>query len=102
MKDAEIRDIADRILRAELGRFGYERAEVHSGFDHSDEPAIFVDAILSADAPPLPGNAIIDAHFALSQALLAGGEDRFPYLRTKRLGDELPEDVILRPFRSRT
>lgn len=92
MNDAQIEAVADRVLRAELGRFGYERTEVRSGFDHSDEPAVYVYAVLGMDAPPLEGDAFIKAHSALNRALLDAGEERFPYLRTKRLGDEPPED----------
>lgn len=94
MNNAEIRDVAERVLHAELGKFGFERAEVHSGVDQDGDPAIFIDAILAPGTPPLPGNVVGDAHFALGQALLAKGEARFPYLYTKRPGDELPEGEV--------
>jgi hypothetical protein len=68
--------------------------------DHSDEPAIYVSAILGLNAPPLESTTLINAHADLSRALLAEGEERFPYLRTRRLGDDLPDDIVLKPLRS--
>lgn len=95
MNDAQLQAIADRVLRPALGAFRYERAEVRTGRDYSDEPAVFVDAVLGKGAPELGSMTLIDAHFALSEALLAEGEERFPYLRTKRLDDDdRPEEVI--------
>lgn len=100
MNDVEIQVIADRVLRSQLGRFGYQRAEVRSGHDYSDEPAVYIDAVLGEGAPSLEQNTLMDAHLALSNALLEKGEERFPYLQTKRLGDDdRPEDVIVKPFR---
>jgi hypothetical protein len=94
MNDAQIQAIAEKVLGATLGAFGFQRAEARSGIDHSDEPAVFVDAILAAGAPPIPGQVSMDARLALSDALLAAGEERFPYLRTRRLGDDdLPEEA---------
>jgi hypothetical protein len=100
MNDAEIQAIADHVLQDRLGRFGYQRAEVRSGLDYSNEPAVYIDAVLGEGAPSLEPNTLMDAHLALSNALLENGEDRFPYLQTKRLGDDdRPEDVVLKPFR---
>lgn len=100
MNDVEIRAIADRVLRSRLGRFGYQRAEVRTGLDYSNEPAVYIDAVLGEGSPSLEPNTLMDAHLALSTALLEEGEGRFPYLQTKRLGDDdRPEDVILKPLR---
>lgn len=102
MNDAQIQVVAEKILRPALGAFGYERAEVRSGVDYSDEPAIYVDAVLSKGAPDLGPGVLMNAHHALSEALLAEGEERFPYLGTKRLDDDdRPEEVILKPLRGR-
>lgn len=100
MNDVEIQLIADRVLRSQLARFGYQRAEVRSGLDYSNEPAVYIDAVLGEGAPSLEPNTLMDAHLALSNALLEKGEERFPYLQTKRLDDDdRPEDVVLKPFR---
>lgn len=100
MNDVEIKAIADRVLRSQLAQFRFEGVEVRSGLDYSNEPAIYIDAVLGEGAPSLEPNTLMDAHLALSNALLEKGEERFPYLQTKRLGDDdRPEDVILKPYR---
>lgn len=100
MKDSEIQAVADHILRSRLAPFGFQRAEVRSGLDYSNEPAVYVDAVLGEGAPALEPTTLMDAHLALSDALLAQGEDRFPYLQTKRLGDDdRPDEIVLKPFR---
>ena len=99
MNDSEIGLIADRVLRSAFKSYGFERAEVRSGRDNGDEPAVYVDAVLGEGAPALSGSVVIDAHVALSHELLARGEERFPYLRTRRLGDELPNDTLSGPER---
>jgi hypothetical protein len=102
MNDAQIQAVAEKILRPALGNYGYERAEVRSGNDFSDEPAIYVDAVLGKGAPDLGPGVLMNAHYALSEALLAEGEERFPYLGTKRLNDDdRPEEAVLKPSRGR-
>ncbi len=92
MDDVEIRQIAERVLRPALADYKYQHAEVRTGLDASDEPAIFVDAVLGEGAPILEPRVLIDAHVALSQGYLARGETRFPYLRMRRTDDEYAED----------
>ncbi|MGJ0506625.1 MAG: hypothetical protein ACR652_05710 [Methylocystis sp.] len=100
MNDSEIQALADSVLRTRLGRFGFQRAEVRSGVDYSNDPAVYVDAVLGEGAPSLEPDTLMNAHLALSDALLEKGEERFPYLQTKRLGDnDRPEEVALKPFR---
>jgi hypothetical protein len=100
MNDAQIQAIADRVLRDALGKFRYERAEIRSGLDYSDEPAVYVYAVLGEGAPQLEPKVLMNANVALSDALLAQGEDRFPYLETRRLDDDdRPEDDTTRSLR---
>ncbi len=100
MKDAEIQAVAEQVLRSRLAAFGFQHVEVRSGLDYSNEPAVYVDAILGDGAPALASTTLMDAHLALSDALLARGEDRFPYLQTKRIGDDdRPDEIVLKPFR---
>lgn len=100
MNDTEIQAIADNVLRGRLGRFGFQRVEVRSGFDHSNEPAVYIDAVLGEGAPALEPDTLMDANVALSNALLEKGEDRFPYLYMKRLGDDdRPDDADQKPLR---
>ncbi len=100
MKDAEIQAIADNVLRARLGRFGFQRVEVRSGVDYSNDPAVYIDAVLGEGAPALEPDTLMDANVALSNALLEKGEERFPYLYMKRLGDDdRPDEVVRKPLR---
>ena len=66
------------MLRDALGKFRYERAEIRTGLDYSDEPAVYVYAVLGEGAPPLEPKALMNANLALSDALLAVGEDNSP------------------------
>lgn len=93
MQDDTVKAIADRILRERLAPFGYERVAVRSGYDQDDEPALFIDAILGENAPQLPSEIMVDAHYALSRELLTGGEERFPYLYAHYPFGDFPEDV---------
>lgn len=102
MNDTQIQTIADHVLRPALGPFRYERAEVRTGRDYSDEPAVYVDVVLGVGAPALGPMTLIDAHVALSRALIEGGEERFPYLRTKRLQGHAPGGGTLEPARGRS
>ena len=100
MNDLQIKLIADRVLQEQLGKYGYMGAEVRSGLDHSDEPAVYVKALLGEGGPAMEPTTLMSAHLALSDALLAEGEERFPYLETKRSNDDdRPEEMILRPLR---
>ncbi|HVB89559.1 MAG TPA: hypothetical protein VND97_05110, partial [Beijerinckiaceae bacterium] len=76
MQDDKVKTIADRILRAHLASFDYEGVDVRSGYDQDDEPALFIDAILGANAPAALGSALIDAHYQINKELLADGEER--------------------------
>jgi hypothetical protein len=88
MNAAQIREIAERVLRPELEAFGLERIVVKEGLDNSDDPALFVDAFLRAGSPPLRGELSSHVHHALSKSLLEAGENRFPYLRVRHPDDE--------------
>src|SRR4051794_6308020 len=92
MTEDEVRTLTDQALRDTLGRFGFERSQVSSDPDHDGEPALFVIAVFKPGSGPIPGKASNDALGALSDALLARGEGRFPYLSHHYPDDERPED----------
>ena len=93
--------IADRVLREALRNHGYQRVVVHSGVDHSDEPALFVKAMLKDNIPVVRGEVINSALAALREALLQNDEVRFPYLRLVRPDDVYAEDSQLKRTRGR-
>ena len=48
MIKAEIRELAERVLRSELGSLGLDRIDVREDREYADDPALFVDAFLKA------------------------------------------------------
>jgi hypothetical protein len=72
--------LIDSILRETLGPHGFDHAEVKVGYDHDDEEALFIDAILKPNSPLVEADAYSGALGALSDALLKNGDRRFPYL----------------------
>lgn len=93
MTDEEVRSIADGVLHETLGPFGYTKVLVRSGFDHDGDPALFLRAHFKPGSGPVPGKPSSTALSALSDALFAKGEARFPYLRHFYPDDEFPENV---------
>ena len=91
MTQEEIRVEADKVLRRELQRAGYDRVVVSEGFDHHDDPALYIKAVLKPKSPEVDGRTFSAALTALSDLLLAHGEKRFPYLSL-----EHPDDVRAR------
>ena len=91
MIKAEIRELAERVLRSELGSVSLDRIDVREDRDYADDPAHFVDAFLKAGSPPVAGEVSTRVHHALSRKLLEAGEDRFPYLRVRHPDYEEPE-----------
>jgi hypothetical protein len=92
LTEAEVQTVAEKILRDKLGSFGFQAAEVHAGFDHDGESALFVEAKFAPNAPLLAGRESSEALVALSKALLKRNEQRFPYLSLRYPDDERPED----------
>ena len=91
MTEAEIKDLAERVLRPELEAFGLEEIVVHEDRDDPSDPVLFVDALLKPGSPPLGGEISANAHRALSRGLLQAGERRFPYFRVRHPDEEASE-----------
>ena len=90
LTESEIRTIASEILARTLGSSGYERVEVHPGFDHSGEPSLFLKAVFKPGSGVTDGGRLNGANADLRMQLLERGEDRFPYLNV-----EYPDDEVL-------
>lgn len=93
MTDAEVRSVADTVLSRLLGPYGFTKALVRSGQDHDGDPALFIRAHFKPGSEPFPGKVANTALAALSDALIAQGEMRFPYLTHYFLDGDVPEDV---------
>lgn len=85
----EIKPIADEILTRYLTECGYERVEVRAGYNQSDEPSLFVVAHMKPGSGVTGGKESNAANAALRMALLARGEERFPYLDFDYPDDEI-------------
>ncbi len=74
------KDLIDAVLKEMLGSHGFDHSDVRADYDHDGEEALFIDAILKPKTPVVEGKAYSAALGALSNALLARGDRRFPYL----------------------
>lgn len=92
LTDTEIQAIADDVLGREMRDLAFERAEVRSGVDDEDMPSLAVSAKVGPNIAPLKGEEFSRIHGALHEALLARGEERFPFFRLRREDDEVPAD----------
>jgi hypothetical protein len=87
MNHDEIVRVADEILGRELKKAGYDHADVASGLDHEDEPALFIVAYLTNSNEKNNGSLYSNAHVSLRERLRDLGEARFPYLSFRFKGD---------------
>jgi hypothetical protein len=71
----------ERILRENLSRFGFVRATIEPGEDHTGDPAIFINAEYRLSDEPVDSRITLATFSTLRDQLIALGEDRFPYLR---------------------
>lgn len=95
MTETEAQAIAQNILRAKLKKFGFVNVEVHAGFDHDNEPALFLDAAFEPDSPLIDGAASAEALTSLRNAFRARGEERFPYIFFHHPDDERDEHASM-------
>jgi hypothetical protein len=49
----EIHEAVRELFKQRMDRFGFDRAEVHAGRDHSGEPALFIDAFYHLSREPV-------------------------------------------------
>src|SRR5712692_7968899 len=76
-----VRAAIDRILRENLSRYGFVRATIEPGEDHTGDPAIFIHAEYRLSDEPVDSRVTLATLSMLRDKLIALGEDRFPYLR---------------------
>ena len=92
MTDNDIEQIASRILRDNLGPFGFQGSDVRSEIDFDGSPVVRIKArYTDANAPT---KAITKSMHEIRTALLRQGEQRFVLLEGEYLGDQqIDEDV---------
>lgn len=96
MTDAVRHAIDDALLRA-LGPSSFDHVDVREDYDHAEEPALFLDIVTKTSADLLSAKALIETQMAVSDALLALGDTRFPYVSFKFPGDQYATDDIRAP-----
>jgi hypothetical protein len=79
--NTETIEAVQRTLQKYLGRFGFERADVLEGRDHSGDPALFVDAFYRATDEPLETILVLRTLTELRDTLVRMGESRFPHIK---------------------
>jgi hypothetical protein len=77
----EIRNTVRELFNERMNRFGFDRAEVHAGSDHSGEPALFIDAFYHLSREPVDTYQVLRLLTDLRNKLIHQGEKRFPYVR---------------------
>ena len=88
-------DMVLKLLQNRMGHF-VESVSIRSGYDHHDEESLYIEATLNEDAPIDLGKEFIFSQLELKEALQAEGENRFPYLSTKRLDGKHPTDITIK------
>jgi hypothetical protein len=76
-----VNDEIQELLRERLGRYGFERAVINAGSDHSGDPALFIDAFYHLTREPVQSIEMLHLLNELRNFLVRKGETRFPYLR---------------------
>ncbi|WP_159730269.1 hypothetical protein [Methylosinus sp. Ce-a6] len=97
MMTEAMRHAIDDALRRALGPARFDHVDVREDYDHADEPALFLDIVTKTGADDLSARESIETQMAVSNALLALGDTRFPYLSFKFPGDEYAVDDIRAP-----
>lgn len=96
MTDA-MRHAIDDALRRALGASRFDHVDVREDFNYAEEPALFLDIVTKTSADLLSAKAVIETQLAVSDALLALGDTRFPYVSFKFPGDDYASDDIRTP-----
>lgn len=89
-----IRSTIEGALHAALKPIVFETIEIVSGHDHADEEALFIVVELPSSTPPIDGDRYLSTVTGVSDALLAIGERRFPYVKLRRLDSEGSDEGV--------
>ncbi len=81
MTKDDVRVLADQVLQPILGPVGFMSADVEERENHAGEDAFFVKVHFAPGSTVADGWTYTDALMGVREALLARGEQRFPYLQ---------------------
>ena len=88
----DLERIIETAVREALLRVSVESVAVEHRRDSADEEALYVVVTLPTGTPSVGGRRYIGAMTAVSDALIAIGEQRFPYVRLNRAGEEMADE----------
>jgi hypothetical protein len=78
----EVKNAIINLLRQQMDRYGFERADVSAGQDHSGDAALFIDAFYHLSKQPLETDAMLRVLTEIRNLLVYKlGEARFPHIR---------------------
>lgn len=86
------RSTIENSLRAALLPVPVDAISIEERQDQAGEDALFVTATLPTDTPLVGGKRYLAAMAAVSDALIAAGEQRFPYVHLTRNGEETAKE----------
>ncbi len=84
--------VIETAVRQALDPVPVEAISVEQRRDSADEDALYVVVTLPTGTPLVGGERYIGAMTGVSDALIAIGERRFPYIRLDRAGEETAEE----------
>ena len=88
----DLDNVIESAVRKALDPIPVEAITVEQRLDSGDEEALYVAVTLPIGTPLVGGQRYIATMTAVSAALIAIGEQRFPYVRLNRVGEEVAEE----------
>ena len=95
------RPVIEDTLRAALLPVAVDAIDIEERQNQVGEDALYVTVTLPTDTPLVGGKRYLAAMTAVSEALIAVGEQRFPYVRLTRNGEETAEEANPREMSGR-
>lgn len=86
----QINHLADEVLRAKLGSYGFDHADVVEDVDLDGAEAVQITAHFLPGAEPADGSSMLAAVTRLRATLRKQGEERFAFMRYDYPDDDVP------------
>ncbi|KAF2991304.1 hypothetical protein MJC1_01653 [Methylocystis sp. MJC1] len=99
---ASTRCAIERALIQTLGPSAIDHVVIREELNHADEEALFLEVVMKRSDQPLSTDKSIDARVAVSDALLAIRDSRFPYMKFTHPEDVSVEDESFEPHSTRS
>lgn len=85
-----------------LGPSAIDHVVIREKLDHADEESLFLEVVMKRSDAPLSADKSVNARVAVSDALLAISDSRFPYIRFTHPDDVSVEDDSSEPYSARS